>query len=164
MAYWISGLEVEGHEELQILRQRLSSEQRLWSVEEAEVAEIRVGPSSFVKIKVWIMSGCTSVIDVLPPSSAVVVVVVEHDDMREFSSSAVVVVVVKQDDIREFSPYFTVGVTVVEQNDMREFSPSSAVMVKQDGMREFSPSSTVVVVVVEQDDMRKGSKLNENEQ
>lgn len=145
MAYWISGLEVEGQEELQILRQRLSSEQRLWSVGEAEVAEIRVGPSSFVKIKVWIMSGWTSVIDVLPPSSAVVVVVVEHDDMREFSSSAVVVVVVKQDD-------------------MREFSPSSAVVMKQDGMREFLPSFTVVVVVVEQDDMRKGSKLNENEQ
>lgn len=82
-AFWISGSEVDGQDELQIFRQRFSSEQRFCNCEEAKPAEISVGPSSFVKISVCMISGWTAVIAVLPPSSAVMmaVVVEEQDDM-----------------------------------------------------------------------------------
>ncbi|KAK6776537.1 hypothetical protein RDI58_027538 [Solanum bulbocastanum] len=76
---------MEGQEELQNFRQSSSSEQRFCSCKEAKPAEIRVGPSSFVRIKVCMMSGWTAVIAVLPPSSSAMVVVVEKDDMRLYS-------------------------------------------------------------------------------
>ena len=64
------GWAVDGQFELQIVFQRFSSVQRLCKSEEAQLVEARVGPSSLVKICVWMMSGWTAVIVVAPPPSA----------------------------------------------------------------------------------------------
>lgn len=48
---------VEGHVERQMLVQRVSSLEREWSWAEAQPVEARVGPSSRVRMWVWIMSG-----------------------------------------------------------------------------------------------------------
>lgn len=68
------GWAVDGQFELQIVFQRFSSVQRLCKSEEAQLVEARVGPSSLVKICVWMMSGWTAVIAVAPPLSAEVAV------------------------------------------------------------------------------------------
>lgn len=69
------GWAVDGQLELQIVFQRFSSVQRPCKCEEAQLVEARVGPSSLVKICVWMMSGWTAEIAVASPQSMVAAVV-----------------------------------------------------------------------------------------
>lgn len=78
---------VDGQFELQIFFQRFSSAQRFCKCEEAQLVEARVGPSSLVKICVWMMSGWTAVIPVAPPLSAVVAVA-ELEPLEDMSDQS----------------------------------------------------------------------------
>lgn len=67
---------VDGHVAWQMVDQRLSSSERRRRVGEQLAAEPRAGPSSRLRMCVFITSGCRSEKPVAPPCSAAIVVVV----------------------------------------------------------------------------------------
>lgn len=67
MAQLTRGCSVEGHSAEQMSRQSLSSLESLCNWDDAQAAEARVGPSSRVRMWVWMISGCKDDIFGSPP-------------------------------------------------------------------------------------------------